>query len=172
MNNLTINYDTFQKPKFVGALIMILFGLAFLDEYETVGIFLLVTSIIPPFYNDGIELDLEQNRYRYFTSYFGLKRGVWYSLSKYNCVLIKLQRGTREIIGARGAIATSFDEQQYEVAIGDETHRKQLMLKHFTGKEAAFKLAKKVSNSLDFPIETYNPKLSTKTKERRKKKKN
>jgi len=168
-NNLTIYYDTFQKPKLIGALLMLLFGFALHDTYVIVGKILIFTCIIPPFYNDGIELDPKQKKYRYFTSYFGLKSGTWKSLSMYNYIIIKLQRGSRELIGARGAIATTVQGEQYEIAIVNETHGKHLMLKHFDKKEAAIQFAKNVSNTLNFPITKYSPKLSSKTEERRRK---
>lgn len=165
---ISIIQDSFKKPKFIGSAILLVFGLALLDESLFIGTPLMLIGICLPFYNDGIDIDTDNGRFRYFTSWFGVKRGKWLNLEKYKCILVLHRTGTREFIGARGAIASTQKYSQYEVVIADATHQRHIFLTDFETKKEASAFAHEFSKQLNFPIEPFKPKISERTQSRRK----
>lgn len=165
-------YNTFAKPKILGAIVALAFGLVLLDKIFVVSILLFLLTIYLPFISDGLEVDLENGRYRIYKSRFGLKSGKWNSFKSYTEILLLLKRGKKGLVGARGAVATYHDHQEYEVVVANSTHRKQLLLKSFETKEQAEKFAQDFSEKLNLPITKFKPKISARTQTRRKKEKN
>lgn len=125
-----------------------------------------VLAIYLTFISDGLEIDLENTRYRYFNARFGLRTGRWNSFKSYTQILILLKRRQKELVGARSAVTTYLDHEAYEVVTADTSHRKQLLLGSFESKEAAERFAEAVSEQLNQTIAKFNPTISRASRER------
>lgn len=107
-------------------------------------------------YRAGTEIDLANNRIREYGSVLGIRFGKWKPLAPYMAIVILGKRRVSTMY-SRGQVALDQAEQNYDVTLVDETHRKKFLLKACDSIEEARSLAEQVASFTGFPIERYAP---------------
>jgi len=126
-----------------------------------IGVFLAFTSV-------WIEIDIERNMYKRYTNYFGfIKSGKWKSLERYtDLAILKIKEAVE--YASRSNRTTKQSKNVYNVCLLDSTHRLRIVLYKAEKFVEAEKYAKNIMTKLDVKYTQYNPKISEKTRLRRK----
>jgi len=167
MNHIIIDHDEFNTTKFGFSIVAVIFSVLFLLAIFWFGILLSVLTITIIFLKVGIEIDPINRNYRYFQSFFGVKSGKWKSLENFKALIILKKTMKSERLSPRMVNTIDHKSLTYEVNLASENHRNKFALKKFKESEAAKNLAETIATRLNFPIESYDPVLSEKTRMRR-----
>lgn len=118
------------------------------------------------FKSSGTEIDLEKRLYRPFTSSFGFKRGDWVSYATYPDIAV-LHGKEGFTAYSRGMVELSVADTVYDIYLLSEDHRKRLILTRCKSAELAEKDCQELAKKLGLRCTAYAPKLSERTKGRR-----
>lgn len=168
MKKQIIIQDLFRIPKFIfGALFIIGgFGVGILKEQTE--IFLMIPiGVALLAHSAGLELDFENQKYRQYSSFFGKKKGEWFSLESYSALIILRKDGKTSLSTTRATISSTLRYNEYQVFLTDQTHRKRLYLKHFDTHEQARKFALDFMEKTEIQLERFDPVISQQTRNRR-----
>lgn len=132
-----------------------------------IGLLVVLVGGFISFTSTGIQIDVENKKYKHYSSYYGIKQGQWKTLDSYPCLAIlqSRQSSTTHSIGNISSITNS--ENYYDIYLLDKTHRQKLLIKRLKNKEQASKDAKEFAENLGVEFTTYNPVISAKTRSRR-----
>ncbi len=109
----------------------------------------------------GILINIEQKKYKNYTTIFGYKQGSWKPYSEYPFItLIQNNESTMAFSRSnRSAVTSSY--LFYDICLLDHSHRTKLLVKRLKNKEEAVDIIKELSKLLDLTLAKYNPQLST-----------
>ena len=110
----------------------------------------------------GIQIDLNDNKYRVYTSFFGLKTGNWKSLEIYKEIAI-LKSLVNYKSYYKATIPLTSRETYYDIYLLDKTHRKKLLIKRLINKDQSILDAESLASLLKMELTTYKPTLSAKS---------
>jgi hypothetical protein len=114
----------------------------------------------------GIQIDVEQNKFREYASIFGIKYGEWKSLDKTPFISIVKGRSGMTVY-SRSNRSTSVVDDRYEVCLLNNSHRARVVIQKFENKNTAMNYANEIASKLDKTVVQFNPVVSQKTKSRR-----
>ena len=117
-----------------------------------IGLPILAMSI----YYVGTEIDTSRSRIREYGSVLGIRWGKWTSITPYKAIVLLSQRRVGTMY-SRGQVALDQTEQNFDVTLVDETHRKKFLLRACDTVSEARALAEQVSDLTGLPIERYAP---------------
>ena len=116
----------------------------------------------------GIQLDNQNNTFRQFNSFLGIKYGPWQSLNDFDSIYI-VKRTIRSSTNAGFLVSTSsFTNEQFEIYISDKSQLKRVLIKTFKSEEDAKALAISFEEKFKLKLTDYQPKLSQKSRLRKK----
>jgi len=116
----------------------------------------------------GIQLDNQNNTFRQFNSFLGIKYGPWQSLNDFDSIYI-VKRTIRSSSNAGFLVSTSsFTNEQFEIYISDKSQLKRVLIKTFKSEEDAKALAISFEEKFKLKLTDYQPKLSQKSRLRKK----
>jgi len=110
----------------------------------------------------GIQIDLNENKYRMYTSFFGFKTGGWKSLEIYKEIAI-LKSLVNYKSYYKATIPLTSRETYYDIYLLDKTHRKKLLIKRLINKDQSILDAESLASLLKMELTTYKPILSEKS---------
>lgn len=144
-----------------GAYVALLTGLAFIvlsNHFLSffIGLVILLASLYVLTTRSGIIIDSKLKMYKAYTSYFGIKRGVWKSMGKLTDIAILNIRMSSSLL-SRGNARISALETVYKVYFLSKTHRTRVFVKSFVEAIAAEELMRDLSKDLGLQIAKYNP---------------
>ena len=113
----------------------------------------------------GIEIDKENEKYRFFKSFFGYPSGKWMSLERYKVLVVLKKNLKGQVLSPKLVTALNYKQVVFEVNLTTESHRAKIPLKRFRSIDSAMEFAKKLNVNLGFPLENYNPVISEKTRQ-------
>lgn len=145
------------------------FGIISLYNNWILGAILILFSIFISFSFSGIEIDINEKKYREYSIYFGIRSGKWLQLDRFPCLTVLCNNETYEV-HSRANITTSVSEKYFDVYMLDKLHREKLLIKRFKDPGSALEYAKTFSCSLNLELAKYNPILTAKTRLRRSRK--
>lgn len=131
----------------IGSIIFILGGLMFTATY-------------------GFQLDARNDRFREYTSIFGIKRGAWLGLSSYPDVAV-LSEKKGNTVRSLSNRSTSTAEAMFTVHLLTPTHRTRVPVKSFKDPAEAKDFAHRLASSLRKEFTRFSPKISEATRRRR-----
>lgn len=160
--------DIFHIPKLIFGALFIIGGFAIGLLHEKIEVFLAIpVGIALLAHSTSLELDFENQKYRQCTSFFGKKKGDWFSLETYKAVIILQKDGKTSVVSTNMLAASTISLREHQVFLTDQTHRKRLYLKHFDTHEQARKFAIDFMEKTGIPLERFNPVISQQTRNRR-----
>ncbi|MFC7357078.1 hypothetical protein ACFQO1_05225 [Jejudonia soesokkakensis] len=156
----------FVTPKFtifiliVGFVFFIL-GIAFLFRFDSKigGIILVILGIYLGFSHNGIDIDITNNRFRKFTSHFGIKTGDWKNFKYYpylSLLTINQKQTTYSYTNAQNT--TKFIV--YRIYLLNKKHTEKILIREFRSKSKADKEIAELENELNLKIDVYSPDFS------------
>lgn len=141
-------------------------GLISAIENPIIGVFMILVGSF--FWSNayGIQIDTKQNRFREFGSLFGIKNGKWHSLDNLPYIsILKNRSGTR--VYSMSSHSTTTINNSFVVCLLNHTHRKKFIIKKFNAYNQALSYAENISNQLSKSLVSFNPTISSKTKNRK-----
>jgi hypothetical protein len=159
--------DIFKIPKLIFGILFIVAGIAsaFFKQYENMLVIPVGLSLLA--HSAGLELDFENQKYRQYYSFFGKKKGDWFSLETYKAVIILQKEGKTSVVSTNMLASSTISLREHQVFLTDQTHRKRLYLKHFDTHEQARKFALEFMEKTGIPLERFDPVISQQTRNRR-----
>lgn len=142
------------------------FVAAFYNIY--IGTLFIIAGVFIAFTKSGVQIKLEDNTYRDYNSFFGIRQGKWKSLEPYSYITLMqnheesatLSRSNRRAITG----ATTF----YDICLLNDNHRERLTIKRITERDKASGEIKKLSEQLNLPMTKYMPCVNKKYNKKRK----
>jgi len=114
----------------------------------------------------GFQLDARNDRFREYTSVFGIKRGSWLKLSDYpDVAVLSGKKGTT--VRSLSNRSTSTTEATFTVHLLTPTHRTRVPIKSFKEPAEAKDFAQHLASSLNKRSTSFSPKISEATMRRR-----
>jgi len=103
---------------------------------------------------DGVIIDMEKDKLKGYTTFYGYKYGEWENLRNYGSVSILISHRVWKVkhIAAKYADVTP---REFLVCMLGKSHRKKQNLGRFDSQEKAQTFAKEVSEELNLPLERY-----------------
>jgi len=150
------------------ACIIILSGIVELIMQSYKGIFFLLIGIFLISTSVWIEINIEKNTYRRYTSYFfGLiKSGKWKSLNRYtDLAILKIKEAVE--YASRSNRTNKQIKDIYNVCLLDSNHRMRMVLYKANSFDEANEYADNITSKLNVKRTQYSPKISEKTRLRR-----
>lgn len=114
----------------------------------------------------GIQINVDQNKFREYASMFGIKYGEWKALEKTPFISVVKGRSGMTVY-SRSNRSTSVIDDRYEVCLLNNSHRKRVVIQKFEDKSKALEYANQIASKLDKSVVQFNPVVSQKTKSRR-----
>ena len=157
---------SFVLPIIFGGGLLTLGGIITSIENPIIG---LVMIAVGPFFwssSYGIQIDPEQNRFREYGSFYGIKSGQWKPLDNVPFVsIVRGRSGTAVYSGTNKS--TSIIDDRFQVCLLTSSHRSRIVVQKFEEKEEAEDYAKQLAFNLSKSFVQYNPVVSERTRNRR-----
>ena len=157
---------SFATPIIIAGVVISIAGFAATIETPLLGVVLALGSMFLWTSSYGIEIDIQQNRFREYGSMYGIKKGEWKSLDKVPFITV-LRGRTGMTVYSRSNRATSDIDDRYEVYLLNQSHRAKILVQRFDSKKQALTYAEKLAVKLEKKIVQYSPAVSEKTQSRR-----
>ncbi|NND94351.1 MAG: hypothetical protein HKN45_05755 [Flavobacteriales bacterium] len=152
--------------RYFGFGLMILASLSVLALQNWFALLAFIPSVWLAFRKSGTQLNTDEGIYREYTSSFGIKRGKWMTIENYpDMALIRGREGFKAY--SRGMIELSDSELVYDIYLLTKDHRSKLILKRFKDKESAQLEGRILAEKLGLDWREYSPKVSARTRSRR-----
>ncbi len=165
----TLNFvlgKSFAAPMVFAGYIIFAVGVLALLFLQAAGILVTAMGAFLAFSTNGVLMDKENNRFKEYASYFGMKFGEWKSLSGFPNVAI--------LTGARGFTALSLGnvrmtdtEKSFDVYLLNDGHLKRICVGNFETIEEAQSHCDLVANQFALNKVVYSPKTSIHGRRRR-----
>lgn len=115
----------------------------------------------------GIAVDAENELFRSYNNFLGFHLGHWQSLKEYKFIcILKVKRSTKAISRAMVETETS-SSSTFDINLLNGNHRKKMLIASCSSKEKAQEEAMLLSRAINMDIVPYQPQLSAKTLQRR-----
>lgn len=157
---------SFALPIIIGGGILTLGGIISSIENPILG--LVMVAVGPFFWSSsyGIQLDPEQNRFREYGSFYGIKSGKWKPLDKVPFLTIVRGRGGTAVYAGTNRSTTVIDDR-FQVCLLTNSHRTRIVVQKFENLIDAEVYAKQLASTLSKTVVQFNPVVSEKTRNRR-----
>lgn len=156
----------FPLPVIIIGTLISFIGLISLIKITIFGILLIPMLLLFITSTYGIDIDYKNKLYREYESYLGFKRGNWKNLDELSFItVLKSRKGMA--FYSQSNRRTSLMDDNFEVYLLNETHRRKILIQKFDNKELAKKYTVKISPLIDKEIVQFNPVVSKKTRNRR-----
>jgi len=157
---------SFAKPILFVGFILLVSGIIAIYNYLWLG-------FIPIFFgifltcSHGTQLNLKDRTYRDFGQYAFIKNGKWKSISRYTCIVITNAQFGHKFSSWYGGNETKRTEVMFQVCLMTPDHRKKHVVQKFNSEKKAIEYANKLETLLRLDLVAFNPKISARTKSRR-----
>ncbi|WP_196889187.1 hypothetical protein [Aureivirga sp. CE67] len=141
---------------FFGYLILILSIFVFIDFRFLVGIMLVFFGGLFAFSFTGVMFDIEKQRFKEYSSYFGIKVGKWKKLEEFPYIGIL----TKNLVQSTSSLSQNKSKtrsQAFDICLMSENHRIKIPVKRFFDKEKATFAAEKMEVDLPVKLAVYSP---------------
>ena len=147
----------FPQAAINGGYIFIAFGIIGSTENVFIGIPIILLGIYLSFSTSGIEIDIDNKKFRDYAVYFGLRKGgKWRDLSKYpDLCLLKTRESTTTF--ARSNASVTYKDNYYDLFLMTSTHRSKVFIERFKNKDSAHIKARELERILGKELKTYSP---------------
>jgi len=146
---------------FAGYIFLVLSPVAIYSN-PFVGLLLALAGGFVSFTSTGVQIDPSKRKFREYTSYFGVKKGLWQTLDKYPFLAI-MGRTQSYTTYSRGQVALTDREKFIDICLLSKSHRQNVMIKRLRDRDQATKDAKELAEKLNLELTKYNPPVSKKT---------
>ena len=153
-------------PIVIVGFVMILGGILSITENIYLGIGMAILGGFISLSGYGTQIDKSINKYREYSSLYGVKRGEWKSLDKYPFLSVLPSRTGMKIYSRTNQSTTNIDDS-FDICFLSENHRGKIVIQKLSTKDEAIAYAEALSDDLNIPLTKYNPVISDKTKSRR-----
>jgi hypothetical protein len=157
---------SFMPPIIIAGVAVTLAGLITIMESPILGIGIALAGSFIWSGSYGIQIDVEQNKFREYASMFGIKYGEWKSLEKTPFISVVKGRSGMTVY-SRSNRSTSVIDNRFEVCLLNSSHRTRVVIQKFKDKSQAMEYANEIASKLNKSVVQYNPVVSQKTKSRR-----
>jgi hypothetical protein len=135
-------------------------GLFFIIEVSLIGIIIAVIGGIMGFTTTGMLIDPANNKYKNYTSLFGIRFGSWQSFADYPYIAILRSHISTTAFSKANRPATTSKETYYDICLLKEKHLQKLMIKRCRKEEEAIAEVKLLVEKLDKKLTAYKPEIS------------
>ncbi|WP_194767595.1 hypothetical protein [Tamlana sp. I1] len=146
--------------------ILILTGIAFIIEKSFFSILLILLGILFSFSYVGILIDMTNNIYKNYFSFFGIKKGVWKTYNKFTDICI-LEFNQKNKGYSRTGLEFSSKKLIYRICLLDSNHQNKILINELKSKEKAIAQAKELSVKMNKSLNVFNPTISDSTRLKR-----
>jgi hypothetical protein len=145
-----------------------LFGFLMLFEVWLIGLVLLAIGLFFSTSAYGIQIDVVESKFREYGSIIGIKYGKWQDLIQMPYLSIMSSRAGLRVY-SRSNKSVSLASDQFNINLLSENHRKRVKVISFDNMDDAQIYGEELSGTLHTGIVKFNPPISEKTLNRRKK---
>lgn len=156
----------FITPKFT--ILMVVFGIVFfiiglgslfIAETKSGGILFMLIGIFLSLSHTGIDIDLKNNKFRCFSSHFGIKKGKWKEFENYPFLTL-LTINQKQTVRGQGNAGVSTRFVVYRIHLLNKKHTEKILIKEYRNKTKAEKILNELANELGLKVEVYSPDFS------------
>ena len=169
MNDIIVNKTNTYFPKalvYIGYA-MIAYGLILIFLKTFIGALLIIIGVYLGLSFDGIQIDTKKREFKKYSSFFGLKKGIWKSYINFPFLTI-LTVTEKETGYSRGQVEFTSKKKVYRICLLNKTHREKIILKNLKNKDQAINYASEMVERLEVEQTIYNPEVSAGTRLKRK----
>jgi hypothetical protein len=160
--------SSFAFPIIIGGVVLTIIGLISAIENPLIGLFLVIIGSFFWSGSYGFQINPETDKFREYGSFYGIRSGKWKPLNSTPFIsILRGKSGTR--IHSMSNRSTADINEFHQVCLLSETHRTRYTVKKFKSKEQALEYAESLSSQLNKPIVKFNPVVSQRTRNRRRK---
>ncbi len=156
MKTILIPYSDNYRINIVAASFI---GFCFLvaSTKQTYFTFGFLFSIVILARSSGLEIDIENKRYRDYKKFFARMSGKWKPLDAYTDIVIQSKSGAKSVLGMRLTAEIKIKMIIHSVWLMDENHMKKIFLKSFPSYEEAKKFAEDMAIQSNFVLASFKP---------------
>lgn len=132
-----------------------------------VGLIILIIGAFASFSTIGFEIDTEKIKAREYFNYLGLKLGDWEKLENFPDLAVLYSVQSSSAFSRAMIEMETSREKFYNVCLLNASHRKKLVVKKLKDRIEAERLANEIADLLGKRFTNFNPKISAKTQERK-----
>lgn len=158
--------NLFPPPAVFAGYVFLIIGTLYLIVNIFVGIGLLLSGGFISFTFSGVQIYIEDKKYKVYTSLYGIKIGKSKSLNEY-LFLAVLSSNQSYGLYSMSNISMSDTKIYYDICLLNSTQRQRLVIKRHKNFEKANLDAKEIADKLEVQLTTFNPPISDTTNARR-----
>lgn len=133
-----------------------------------VGALFILAGVFIAFTKSGVQINLEENTYRDYNSFFGIRQGKWKSLEPYSYITLMQNHEESATLSRSNRRAITGSTTYYDICLLNDNHRERLTIKRITERDQASGEIKKLSKQLNLPMTKYMPCINTKHNKKQK----
>lgn len=118
---------------------------------------LLAIAALLLFSVEGIQLDTEKKRFRYYLHILFLKIGIWKSWESYTDLILLRSKTRSSVMTDLGYVIESANTAVYEIYMASPNHFELILLKKVLSRHDAEHDVDQLSAQMDLPWVQYNP---------------
>jgi len=115
----------------------------------------------------GIILDIENKKYKNYTSIFGYKQGTWKSYQDYPFITLIANQENTMAFSRSNRPATTSSNLYHDICLLNKTHLHKLLIKRQKDRVKAVADVKELAKILDLQLAKYQPTLSKSSQKRK-----
>ena len=115
----------------------------------------------------GIILDIENKKYKNYTSIFGYKQGSWKSYQAYPFITLIANKENTMAFSRSNRAAITSSNFYHDICLLDKTHLHKLLIKRQKDSSQAVIDVKELAKILDLQLTKYKPELSKSSQNRK-----
>ena len=170
---MTQNTKRFLRQEFIPVIVVAGYGVLLLAlasfilwQNWVLGIVLVIIGFYLSFTFEGVQLNYGENRFKIFSSKFGMTKNEWHSFKEYPYVSILSMNQRSTVYGVSGTPLTS-KFMTYRVYLLNQSHLQKILLEEFDNEVDAERLAHGVALKAGIKVVTYSPQISAASRARR-----
>ncbi|HET8885203.1 MAG TPA: hypothetical protein VFM70_02510 [Salinimicrobium sp.] len=158
--------NTFPLAVRVFGFLFIGCGLIILLDGSLIGFSPIVLGAIFGFTFEGIQIDLENGRFKEFTGFLKFKKGKWRSNKNYPFVSL-LEFNVQSVIYSLSNSKSVSSKVVYRLYMLNSSHFEKILIKEFNVENKAKEFADQFVETTNLQLVTYSPTISTASRNRR-----
>ncbi len=155
----------FPVPVLIGGYILLILGIGYLISGNPVGILIALAGAFVSFTFTGVQIDIKNQTFRQYISYFGLKTGKFKDLQRYPFICIFKSNKVQQTY-SRSNRAASSNETSYDIYLLNQTHKEKIMIDSKSEHEHAVQTARELANAIGIQVVQYNPEVPSRKNKR------
>lgn len=148
--------------------VFIVVGITAAFSHVYIAILFIVMGIFIAFTKSGIQINLKENTYRDYNSFFGLFQGKWKTLEPYSYITLMQNHEESATLSRSNRRAVTGATTYYDICLLSANHRERLTIKRITERDKASGEIKILSQQLNLPMTKYMACVNTKYNKKRK----